>query len=78
MSDFITTVGQYFWSQLKLQMEWKEKGFFFSLPLFLNFAEQASLDTLDKVFSLLFSSSVPTLVIAESEGGLSYTKSLFW
>lgn len=56
----------------------EREGFFFSLPLFLNFAEQASLDTLDKVFSLLFSSSVPTLVIAESEGGLSYTKSLFW
>lgn len=47
-------------------MVWKERGF--SLYLLLSFAEEASLDTLDTVFSLLFSSSVSILVTAESEG----------
>lgn len=47
-------------------MEWKEKGFF--LPFSLSFAEQASLDALDKVFGLLLSSSVPTVVKAGPEG----------
>lgn len=47
-------------------MVWKERVF--SLYILLSFAEQASLDILDTVFSLLFRSSVFILVSAESEG----------
>lgn len=44
----------------------REGVFFFYL--LLSFAKQASLDTLDTIFSLLFSSSVSVLVTAQSEG----------
>lgn len=43
----------------------KREGFF--LPLFLSFAEQVSLDTFNKVLSLLFSSNVPKLANTGSD-----------
>lgn len=50
MGDFITTVGQYFQS-LEAPDGVEREGLF--LPFSLGFAEQASLDALDKVFGLL-------------------------
>lgn len=54
-----------------------EREVSFFLPLFVSFAERVSLDTFNKVLSLLFSSSVPKLVITGSEGVFLKTKNLF-